>query len=81
MDIPVIAIGNSKGIRLSKMLIEKYNITDTIELVLEEDCIILKPKMAPRLGWETSFKKMHEEGDDSLKIPDVFEDENSEPWS
>ena len=81
MDISVIPIGNSKGIRLTKTLIEKYNIKDTLELILEKDYIILKPKTAARIGWEKSFKKMHSNGDDKLLISDVFEDENFEEWS
>ena len=60
MDIAVIPIGNSKGIRLTKTLIEKYNIKDTVELILEKDYIIIKPKNIPRLGWEKSFKQMNE---------------------
>lgn len=81
MDISVIHIGNSKGIRLSKTLIEKYNITDKVELILEQGYIILKPKSEPRKGWEKSFQKMHENGDDDLLLDDVFEDENLEEWS
>lgn len=81
MDISVIAIGNSKGIRLTKTLLEKYNITDTVELILEKDYFIIKPKTTPRKGWEKSFKKMHENGDDKLLMPDVLEDENFEEWS
>jgi len=81
MDISVISIGNSKGIRLSKTLLEKYNIQDTVELILEKSYIILKPKSNPRKGWEKAFKKMHENGDDKLLMNDVFEDENFEEWS
>ena len=81
MDLSIIAIGNSKGIRLPKTLLEKYNITDKVELILEKDYIILKPKSEPRKGWEKSFKKMHENGDDNLLINDFFEDENLEEWS
>lgn len=44
MDISVIQIGNSKGIRLSKTLIEQYNITDAVELILEKEHFIIKPK-------------------------------------
>jgi antitoxin MazE len=80
MNISVIPIGNSKGIRLTKSLIEKYNITDTVELVLEKNYIILKPKKEPRKGWEKTFKKMHDSGDDKLLINDVFQDENFEEW-
>jgi antitoxin MazE len=81
MEISVIPIGNSKGIRLTKTILEKYNITDTLELILEKGYIILKPTHSPRKGWENSFKKMHENGDDKLIISDIFEDENFEEWS
>jgi antitoxin MazE len=81
MDISVISIGNSKGIRLSKTLIEKYNIKDTLELILEKGYIILKPKPVPRKGWEKAFKKMHENGDDKPLMSDIFEDENFDEWT
>jgi antitoxin MazE len=80
MDVAVIPIGNSKGIRLSKTVLEKYNITDKVELILEKGYIILKPKSEPRKDWEKAFQKMHENGEDQLLIPDVFEDENLEEW-
>ena len=81
MDISVINIGNSKGIRLSKTILEKYNIQDKIELILEKGFIILKPKAEPRKNWEKAFKKMRENNDDQLQIDDVFEDENFEEWN
>jgi antitoxin MazE len=81
MEISVIPIGNSKGIRLTKTVLEKYNITDSVELILEKGYIIIKPKQNPRKGWEKAFKKMHENGDDKLLVSDVFEDENFEEWS
>ena len=76
MEISIISIGNSKGIRLSKTINEKYNFQDTIELILEKGYIILKPKTKARKGWEKSFKKMKECGDDKLLISDVFTDES-----
>lgn len=80
MEIPIIQIGNSKGIRLSKTLLEKYNFTDTVELVLEKDYLVIKPKKTPRQGWDNAFKTMHENGDDNLLLPDVLDDENFEEW-
>ncbi len=75
MEIKVINIGNSKGIRLPKALLEQYNISDTLELILEKGRIILKPISVPRKGWEKSFEQMHKNGDDTLLIDDVFEDD------
>ncbi|MCE2840157.1 MAG: AbrB/MazE/SpoVT family DNA-binding domain-containing protein [Bacteroidota bacterium] len=80
MNIPVIPIGNSKGIRLSKTILEKYSIQDSLEIILEEDYIVLKPSTQAREGWDQAFKKMNEEGDDQLLLPDLFEDENLEEW-
>lgn len=80
MEISVINIGNSKGIRLPKKILEQYQITDRVELILEEERIILKPISAPRKGWEQAFAQMHANGDDTLLINDVFADETFEEW-
>jgi len=80
MEIPVIKIGNSRGVRLSKTLLEKYNIKDKVELILEKGYLILKPVSQPRKDWDIAFKEMNENGDDQLLFDDVFEDENSEEW-
>lgn len=80
MEVSVIKIGNSRGIRLSKTLLDKYNIQDTVEVILEKGQIVIKPLSRPRKGWEKAFKRMSENGDDRLLINDVFEDENLEEW-
>lgn len=80
METAIIKIGNSKGLRLSKTILEKYNIKDKVEIILEMGQIILKPIETPRKNWDISFEKMHQEGDDTLLITDVFEDEDFEEW-
>lgn len=59
MEISVVKIGNSKGIRLSKTLLERYSIKDRIDLILEKDQIVLRPLASPRKGWEKAFKEMN----------------------
>jgi len=81
MELSIVQIGNSKGFRLSKTLIEKYNIKDKVELILEKGYLILKPISSPRKDWETAFKEMNENGDDRLFFNDVFENENLEEWN
>ena len=80
MELPIIQIGNSKGFRLSKTIIEKYNIKDKVELILEKGYLILKPISSPRKDWEIAFKEMNENGDDQLLFNDVFDDESLEEW-
>ncbi|MDA3943140.1 MAG: AbrB/MazE/SpoVT family DNA-binding domain-containing protein [Bacteroidetes bacterium] len=81
MEIPVIKIGNSKGLRLGKALLERYQIKDKVELILEDDQIIIRAAPNSRQGWDKAFQKMRENHDDALLIPDVFEDEFPEEWA
>jgi antitoxin MazE len=80
MDVSVIKVGNSRGIRLSKTLLERYKIKDTVEVIMEKGYMILKPKAEVRKGWDEAFRQMHENGDDKLVEIDVFEDEIFEEW-
>jgi len=47
-------------------LLEKYNIKDSVEVILKKNYIIIKPSITPRKGWENAFKTMHDNGDDTL---------------
>ena len=80
MEVSVVKIGNSRGIRFSKTIIERYNIRDTVELIMEKGQLIIKPLAKPRKGWEKAFIEMHANGDDKLILPEIFEEENLEEW-
>jgi len=80
MELPVVKIGNSRGIRLSKTLLEKYNIKDTVDLILEKGHIVIRPLSKPRKGWDEAFKEMNASEDDKLLIDDVFPDDDLEEW-
>ncbi len=69
MDVAVIPIWNSKGIQLPKVLIDKYKITDIVELILEKEYIIIRPKAMPRQGWDKAFNAMHANKDDKPLLP------------
>ncbi len=74
MLVSLISIGNSKGIRLPKAILEQLNIHDKLELEIEEKQLILKPiNNKPREGWEESLKQMSSNNEDSLLIPETNE--------
>jgi len=50
MQAKIIRIGNSMGLRLSKTILDMYDIKDKVELILEKDYILLKPISNPREG-------------------------------
>jgi antitoxin MazE len=78
MEISLVQIGNSKGIRIPKSIIDQLHISDKLEMEIIEEKIILKPiEKSPRLGWEKQFKEMHLNADDQLLIDDDdIENEN-----
>ena len=77
MRARVVRIGNSKGIRLPKPLLDETGITEDVDLEVENNRIIIRPVSSPRSGWEDAFRMMAEKGDDRL----VIEDENiSHSW-
>jgi len=81
METAIIKIGNSKGLRLSKTILEMYNIKDKVEMILDKGQIILKPIDKPRNDWEKAFKEMRANNDDNSLIEDVFDDESFEEWN
>lgn len=71
MLISVVPIGNSRGIRIPKAVLDQLNIKDTLELEIEDKKLILKPASGkPREGWETAFAEMKKHKEDVLLIQD-----------
>jgi len=77
MVTKIIKIGNSKGLRLSKTILDRYDIGDTVNMRMEENCIIIEPVSKPRSDWAKSFKEMRKNGHDTLLIEDIFEEESN----
>jgi antitoxin MazE len=71
MLVSVIPIGNSKGIRLPKAILEQLNIQDKLDLEVEDKQLVLKPiSRTPREGWEDALRQMSQNHEDTLLISD-----------
>ena len=62
----IVQIGNSRGIRVPKVLLEHAQLPDDIELQAEYGRLIVRAARAPRAGWADAAKAMHARGDDQL---------------
>ena len=68
MLVSVIRIGNSKGIRVPKVILERFGIKDKIDMEVTEKGILLSPVSdVPRKGWAEAFCRMHENNEDILE--------------
>ena len=70
MKARLVSIGNSRGIRLPKAVIQEAQLTDEVELKAEPGCIIIRSAKPPRMGWAEAAKRMHDLGDDRPIIPE-----------
>lgn len=77
----IIQIGNSKGVILPSELLKRLSLSlkSAVNISIDGDSIVIKAQ--PRQGWAEAAKCAHENGDDELLIPDVFEDEKFEDWT
>jgi antitoxin MazE len=67
MKVNLVAVGNSKGIRIPSAILRQCNIENQVELEVEKNRIVLKSiKGRPREGWDRAFRLMHERKDDTL---------------
>ena len=79
MEVDVVRIGNSKGIRLPALVLKECNITDKVEMLVKDGQIIIMPVENPRNGWDEKFKEMNASGEDNLLIEDNL-NEGLEDW-
>jgi antitoxin MazE len=77
-------IGNSRGIRLPKRLIDQYGIEDEILVEERDDNLVLTPvKKQPKLDWEATYKQMaasDENWDDWDTTMDANDSEHLKSW-
>jgi antitoxin MazE len=83
MKVDLVRIGNSRGIRIPKALIDQCQLGDEVELRLERDRLVITPAHVVRAGWRDAFEKAtaEETGPGELLIPDsVANDFDREEW-
>ena len=66
MKSRIVQIGNSRGIRLPKILLEEAELSDEVELEAEPGRIVIRRGARPRAGWATAARLMRERDQDRL---------------
>ena len=80
MQMDIIKIGNSKGIRIPLAVLKQCGIDSKVELKVENNCIIITPVCTPRQGWAEALELMHKNNDDALLISEEIDNEILEVW-
>ncbi len=78
MKSKLVRIGNSRGVRIPKPLIDQAGLADEVELRVREGAIIISPAKGPREGWTEAAKELCARKEDRLVddvMPTRFDDD------
>jgi antitoxin MazE len=80
IDAKIVPIGNSKGVRIPKALLQKYGLKNSLLIEETEKGLLLRNKEESKLSWEETFKAMADEkeqwDDFDATLLDGLEDDN-----
>jgi antitoxin MazE len=73
MKVALVPIGNSRGVRLPKAVLDQVGFDVEAELTIEGGRIVLEPVRAARQGWAAAFAadpaELNDEDRDWLEAP------------
>jgi antitoxin MazE len=81
MKTELIRIGNSRGVRIPKPLIEQCGLGGSVDLRIENNKVVISPAGKSRAGWAEQFRAAaSEERDDLLLEPVRPNDFDEKDW-
>ena len=81
MRTRIVKIGNSRGIRIPRALLEESGLNDEVDLSIQDGTLVIAPVDQPRQGWDEAFAAMALAGDDGLlDAPVTTTDFDEESW-
>ena len=82
MKTKIVRIGNSRGVRIPKPLLDEAGLEGDVELRVVDSGIIIENIGSPRAGWAEAAVQLKEGGEDQLldqPVPTEF-DESEWTW-
>ncbi len=68
MKAKIVKIGNSRGLRIPKALLEECDLSGDVELEVRQGGLLIKPAKTPRLNWDDAFRQMSENDEDEMVV-------------
>ena len=75
MKTRLVRIGNSRGVRIAKPLLEQAGLEDEVEIRVEPGAVIITAAASPRVGWAEAVQKYGPNRLLDAPTPTRFDDE------
>jgi antitoxin MazE len=66
MKTQIVRIGNSRGVRIPKVLLGQTGLRGEVEIVAQGGSLVIRPLKRSRQDWTAAFQEMARRGDDTL---------------
>jgi antitoxin MazE len=76
----IVRIGNSRGIRVPKVLLEEAGLPEEVELRAEPGRLVVSAATRPRTGWASKARAMHQRRHDELLDPGMSTEFDDTDW-
>ena len=80
MRARIVRIGNSKGIRIPKPVIEQVGFVEEVELQVRKGELVISPAEKPRRGWAEAAQVLAGRSEDQVLDPFVPTDFDEQEW-
>ena len=80
MKVALVRVGNSRGIRIPKPIIEQCRFEDAVELRVENDHLVIAPARLPREDWDEAFRAAGSAAHDELLLETPSSQFDREEW-
>ncbi len=80
MKAKLVPIGNSRGVRIPKPLIQQANLSDEVDLQVRGTSIVISSEPTSRKGWAQAAQQLHAEAEDELLLPTTGTKFDADEW-
>jgi antitoxin MazE len=77
----IVRIGNSRGIRVPKALLDQAQLPEEVELYAQPGRLVVRAARSPRAGWAEAARMMRERAQDGLLDEPVATRFDQEEWT
>jgi len=82
MKARLVRIGNSRGVRLPKAVIDQCGLGDEVELTVDQGAVVISAVRQPREGWSAAFAEASGGRKDPAALPDHLDaDWDDREWT
>ena len=80
MKAKLVRIGNSRGVRLPKPIIEQVGLLDEVELVVRDGAVVISAAQPARHGWAEAAAALSARRGDAVLDPYTPSDFDAHEW-